>query len=616
MPGIPEEEEADQDPDEDGDEELVPEDEENDPETIDNVMREVAECLTVTARRLQGVTLGRKFSRGAPGGKGKSLDQRKRNTHCMACGQKGHWQGDESCPMGAKGGRGTSSSSTSAGQGAPKSDRPDKKGAAPKKVFTVFHPAGLDTTVSFENNPSQDPEDPEHHEYGSYFTTFMAAFVGPPQEVFLSRPGDYAGFAVLDTACQRSLCSQAWLDSHREKLKGFKLDVKLRPENEGFQFGTGPVQVSKYHAYFPTCLDGTLQTCSLFGASVMAGDSEIPLLLSLGMISKKLKAVLDFPKSVAYLAAFNAEVPIVKISGHVCLALNHFAKKHFEQWRLLSSVLDQGDPDVELVTTPPATALQSHVRFAGATSMASKLAQDSDVDPRCGDAAPSVHGADGSSAAAPSRLVGPPRSPAPAMDRQPDQLPADALRASRVDAGPERQSPRPVPKVLPVRNKVEMGARRVGRTALFTIAAAVASLTQLWGEAGVGEPLAAGDGRAIFDGYFFGQQTGDWLEGKGQATTPPTGRAGLHGGRGSLHEAGGRRSERAMTISSGGIEMMEDQYQRGQEVLHQMRARAAQRIQAASSDAPPPGPAEEQEIEDFDDNLSDTYDWSLVPLQD
>ena len=71
-----------------------------------------------------------------------------------------------------------------------------------------------------------------------------------------------------------------------------------------------------------------------------------------------------------------------------------------------------------------------------------------------------------------------------------------------------------------------------------------------------------------------------------------------------------------MTISSGGIEMMEDQYQRGQEVLHQMRARAAQRIQAASSDAPPPGPAEEQEIEDFDDNLSDTYDWSLVPLQD
>ncbi|CAE7309156.1 TY5A, partial [Symbiodinium microadriaticum] len=595
MPGIPEEDdEPEAAQDDDNDDELIPEEDDPDQDDIDDVMREVAECLTVTARRLQGVTLGRKFS---GGGKGKNVEQRKRNSHCVACGQKGHWQGDDICPVSAKGGRGTPSSSASASQGAPRADKADKKGAAPKRVFTVFHPAGLDTSVSLENSPSQDPEehqDQEHNqEYGSYFTTFMTAFVGPPQEVFLSRPGDYAGFAVLDTACQRSLCSQVWLDSHRAQLKGFKLDVKLRPENEGFQFGTGPVQISKSHAYFPTCLDGTLQTCSLFGASVMGDGSEIPLLLSLGMISKKLKAVLDFPRGVAYLAAFDVEVPIVKISGHVCLALNKFPKEHFAQWKLLSSVLDQGEPDAEFVTARP-TALP-HDCIAASTSMASGVAQAGAGDPRRRDAAPPLHGTDSSSTTSAPRLAGTPGPDAPALDRQLDQLPADALRASRVDVGQERQSPRPFSKVLPVCNKVEMGARSVGRAALYTIAAAVASLSHVWSETGMGDPIVAGDGRAIFDGSIFGHPASDWFEGESQVGTTPVGAPAVN---------------KPMVIPSGGLEMMEDQYLRGQEVLQQMRARAAQRI-AASSAAPPTVPTEEEQEpeEDFDDTLTDIYDW-------
>ncbi|CAE6914982.1 pnp [Symbiodinium natans] len=549
MPGIPEEDDDDAQGDDD-DEELVPQD---DPENIEDVMREVADCLTVTARRLQGVTLGRKFS---GGGRGKGLEQRKKNSHCMACGQKGHWQGDESCPVSAKGGRGSSASSSTTSL--PKGDRRDKKGAAPKKVLTVFHPAGLDKSVSFESSsPVQDPEAEQEHEqtqeYGSYFTTFMTAFVGPPQEVFLSRPGDYAGFAVLDTACQRSLCSKTWLNSHREQLRSFKLDAKLRPENEGFQFGTGPIQISSEHAYFPTCLDGTLQTCSLFGASVMDGGSEIPLLLSLGMISKKLKAVLDFPKGVAYLGVFGVEVPIVKISGHVCLALNKFPKKHFAQWKSLSSVLDQGDPDVEFVTAPASETSPTHVHIAAATSMASEVAQNGADVPRRRDAAPALHGADGSPSTSTTLLAGAPGPDAPAVDRQLDQLPPDALRTSRGDAGSKRQSPRPVPKVLPVRNKVEMGARSVGRAALYTIAAAVASLSHIWSETGMGDPVVAGDGRAMLNGFFFGEPVGDWTDGKGQ------------------------------TFAA---------------------------LSAVGSDALQQAPAEEeQENEQIDDDLSDTYDW-------
>ena len=55
-----------------------------------------AHCLTVTARRLNGLRLGRKFSGG------KSLAQRKQESHCAVCGEKGHWKGDPECAMSDK----------------------------------------------------------------------------------------------------------------------------------------------------------------------------------------------------------------------------------------------------------------------------------------------------------------------------------------------------------------------------------------------------------------------------------------------------------------------------------------------------------------------------------
>eukprot|EP00434_Breviolum_minutum_P022664 symbB.v1.2.020001.t1/scaffold1659.1/size107071/3 len=55
-----------------------------------------AHCLTVTARRLNGLRLGRKFSGG------KSLAQRKQESHCAVCGEKGHWKGDPECAMSGK----------------------------------------------------------------------------------------------------------------------------------------------------------------------------------------------------------------------------------------------------------------------------------------------------------------------------------------------------------------------------------------------------------------------------------------------------------------------------------------------------------------------------------
>ena len=143
----------------------------------------------------------------------------------------------------------------------------------------------------------------EQASFGSYFTTFVCSSVPDKtahavSDVLVTRPGDFAGYAVLDTACQKNVCSKGWLDRHSAALKKHKLHPKMTEEREGFQFGVGAVQFSKEHAYIPVALDGAQTSCCLFGASVLHENCEIPLLLSLPMIERKLQAVIDFPQGV------------------------------------------------------------------------------------------------------------------------------------------------------------------------------------------------------------------------------------------------------------------------------------------------------------------------------
>ena len=85
--------------------------------------------------------------------------------------------------------------------------------------------------------------------------------------------------------------------------------------------------------------------------SVLHERCEIPLLLSLPMIEHKLQAILNFPKGSVYFGAFGLEVPIVKINGHLCISITNFPEDR-SVWKRLSKVLDQGDPDLELVRLP------------------------------------------------------------------------------------------------------------------------------------------------------------------------------------------------------------------------------------------------------------------------
>ena len=257
------------------------------------------------------------------------------------CGQAGHWNGDDVCPM---------SRQAAKAKVQPKAKTNGKSTGNSSKVMIVR--AEGTQEADLENAPEESAEKPS---FGNYFTTFVCEAVSqsPAQisDVLVPRPGDFAGFAVLDTACQKNVCRSSWLAKHTLKLKQHKLTTKNVKEREGFQFGVGAVQFSKERAFLPVALDGSESSCCLFGTSVLRENCEIPLLLSLPMIERKLQAVIDFPKGCVYLSVFGIEVPIVKINGHICVAICNFPESR-EPWQLLSSCLDQGDPDLELVRQP------------------------------------------------------------------------------------------------------------------------------------------------------------------------------------------------------------------------------------------------------------------------
>ena len=87
--------EAPEEQDDDGDQENAEDGEEIEAEN--NEFEELAQVLTVTAKKLAlaSITQGRKY-KNAPR---KSIEQRKKETTCAACGNKGHWAGDPECEV-------------------------------------------------------------------------------------------------------------------------------------------------------------------------------------------------------------------------------------------------------------------------------------------------------------------------------------------------------------------------------------------------------------------------------------------------------------------------------------------------------------------------------------
>ena len=214
-------------------------------------LQSVAEVLTVTAKKLQSITLGRKYSGN------RSIQDRKRTSHCSACGSVGHWAGDAECTVSSKG----------AGKGHSKDGKsqPDKGGKPAKKVFFTM-------SQDQDSEPRHLPTD--HPEVPNYFSFMVVNINTPVYDIMMTDMTPLVGFMILDTACQRMCCGT---------------------QCEAFQLGRGQPIYAKDRVYMPVSLGGCL---FLIGSSVV--DTSIPLLAS-NTFLEQLDTVVDLGKQRVFL---------------------------------------------------------------------------------------------------------------------------------------------------------------------------------------------------------------------------------------------------------------------------------------------------------------------------
>ena len=305
---------------------------------LEETLAEIADVLTVTSKKLQSSVLGRKFT-----GR-RSIEDRKRTSSCSACGQMGHWAGDAVCQVSSgQKGRGSSDGGKGAQKGKGKNSN-----FTPKKAFMVSFPQELDG----EQPPQQSEQQTSSHTtYFTYMTLFKHDDATVPvAETFVTETIDFAGFMVLDTACQRSCCSQRWLDVHQKLLSRHRLSVKCIESEDVFQFGAGRPRIAKQRAYIPIGFQGQ-DWGILFGASVV--DACIPFLASRSLMDR-LGCIIDFEKRILHMKLLGISIPLKLKHGHLAVSIADFHSRirFNNSWSDLSHDHIWQDPDPELVIAP------------------------------------------------------------------------------------------------------------------------------------------------------------------------------------------------------------------------------------------------------------------------
>ena len=300
---------------------------------------ELAQVLTVTSKKLQASVLGRKFS-----GR-KSIEERKKNSSCSACGQIGHWAGDSACPVSAeRGGKRDGKGHQTGGSNAANPKPGNFGGKNIKKTYVV----GL-------SHDDHQPDDPEHHQvdpHSNYFTFTTNLVLGADlSTAWVTEAIDLGGFMVLDTACQRSCCGEPWLKTHAEILQRHDLRVKLVECVDHFQFGSGAPVASSTRAYFPASMPGQETQGVIFGASVL--KTGIPFLASRTLL-QRLGCVIDMHTMTLTFTNLGLSMPLTSRHGHLAVSIVHFAEgvSSLSCWKKLSKPELWHEPDPELICAP------------------------------------------------------------------------------------------------------------------------------------------------------------------------------------------------------------------------------------------------------------------------
>lgn len=342
------EDEENDDDDQQQSDEMIPEDGNDDGDSGGEVdLEQLSQVLTVTARRLAGLTLGRKFSTKKPDSNNaaSNIAKRKMTSHCSACGEKGHWKDDDICPMKNKGASKKTEfrpPSKNTGYRA----QPDQKQKTQQAFPVVHHEHGH---LEIQDHAEED--------FGNAFICNMVNIPNIPSfhvhEVQAFNPTEFVGKMILDSACQRTCCGLTWFEAHAEQLQQLRLRHKEVRTTDVFQFGLGSPTSAIHRAYLPAGIGG--QTMLLATAVL---DANIPLLGS-NKLLERLHAVIDMGKNVVYFETLDVEVPLMKIGGHFAIDILDFpcSEPHMLScWKNFSHPTFWKTPDPELIFTSITTS--------------------------------------------------------------------------------------------------------------------------------------------------------------------------------------------------------------------------------------------------------------------
>ena len=283
-----------QDPDEDdGDNEALPEEDDvwEDPE--------VQEILSVTAKKLAGMMQARKYGSSSSGPPKRSIADRKRSTHCSACGQQGHWAGDAECSVSSKG-KGGATKTSNKGDG--------KSGKNPKAVHFLNHYGGRD---------DEEADDSHHTSYAVYVSHLV-----PSHQVHLLDATKAAGSVIVDTACQRLCAGMGWFEAQKNKLLSWSITPLELPTSEYFEFGKGKPIHATFSMFYPAQFG---QHICILAPCIL--EASIPCLASRTWL-QDVGAVIDLPNNTVYFHVFDISIPLVMVNGHLGLNLSH---RHHQQ---------------------------------------------------------------------------------------------------------------------------------------------------------------------------------------------------------------------------------------------------------------------------------------------
>ena len=280
-----------------------PEQEDGDDENWEDP--EVQQILSVTARKLAGVLQARKYGNSSTSSSAprRSIADRKRTTHCSACGQQGHWAGDPECSVSNKG---------KSAKGTGKSD--NKGGKNPKAVHFLNHYGGHD---------DEEPDDNHHVSHTVYVSHLV-----PSHQVHLLDATKAAGHIILDTACQRLCAGRGWFEAQKNKLLSWDVTPIELPTSEFFEFGKGTPIESTFSMYYPIQLGEYI--CILAPCIL---EATIPCLASRTWL-QEVGAVIDLSNQSVYFHVFEVTVPLVLVNGHLGLDMSHRRRQQdcFDFW--------------------------------------------------------------------------------------------------------------------------------------------------------------------------------------------------------------------------------------------------------------------------------------------